>query len=282
MVLILEQHEVLATRRGRIMALDAAYDVDGDNRDRDVIVNASYGGILPARFIGRYRPRAVISVDCCGGPQGYAISGMYYLEALGIPCAMADVMTVLLGDSRDMYENGRISFMNQLARDCGVVRGMSVKHAARMLLDIDPQPKAPDEITNRTVISETPGGRQIVCLDSIAFGIPEIDHRNVLVSGGHTALRAVHNMLRTRPFGFIASDGCMGRDRSGIQGMLAVEAHDLAVACVDGRTARMGDGLSTYHDGTISAANALAAAAGVRKGMRTPEAAALLLKRSAS
>src|SRR5690606_13719445 len=135
---------------------------------------------------------------------------------------------------RDMYENGRISFMNQLARDCGVEPGMSVSDAAHRLLAVDPQHKSPEDITNRTVMRETDDGRQIVCLDSIAFGIPEVDHRNVLVAGGHTAMRAVHNMLRTRPFGFTASDGCMGRDRSGIQGMLAVEAHGLAVACVDG------------------------------------------------
>jgi nucleotidyltransferase/DNA polymerase involved in DNA repair len=43
----------------------------------------------------------------------------------------------------------------------------------------------------------------------------------------------------------------------------------------------MGDGLSSYRDGVISAANALALAAGVRVGMPAAEAASLLLRRPA-
>ena len=42
----------------------------------------------------------------------------------------------------------------------------------------------------------------------------------------------------------------------------------------------MGEGLSSYRDGIISAANALAKAAGVETGMRAAQAAALLLQRS--
>jgi nucleotidyltransferase/DNA polymerase involved in DNA repair len=42
----------------------------------------------------------------------------------------------------------------------------------------------------------------------------------------------------------------------------------------------MGDGLSSYHDGIISAANALAKAVGVEVGMTAAEAAARLLQRS--
>jgi nucleotidyltransferase/DNA polymerase involved in DNA repair len=41
----------------------------------------------------------------------------------------------------------------------------------------------------------------------------------------------------------------------------------------------MGEGLSSYHDGIISAANALAKAAGVAVGMTAAEAAARLLQR---
>ena len=43
-------------------------------------------------------------------------------------------------------------------------------------------------------------------------------------------------------------------------GLAIVEADGLAGATVDALTARMGDGLSSYHDGVISAANATARA----------------------
>jgi nucleotidyltransferase/DNA polymerase involved in DNA repair len=59
-----------------------------------------------------------------------------------------------------------------------------------------------------------------------------------------------------------------------------VEREGLAGATVDARIARMGEGLSSYHDGIISAANALARAAGVETGMAAADAATLLLRRS--
>jgi hypothetical protein len=125
-----------------------------------------------------------------------------------------------------------------------------------------------------------PDGRQVVCTDSIAFGLPE-DVRNVLVTAGHTGRSAVPYLRRVRPHGFICSDGGKGREDAGIAGLAIVEAEGLAGATVDARRARMGDGLSSYRDGVISAANALALAAGVRVGMPAAEAASLLLRRPA-
>jgi len=121
-------------------------------------------------------------------------------------------------------------------------------------------------------------GRQIVCTDSIAFGRPG-DERNVLVTAGHTGRSAVPYLRKVRPYGFICSDGGKGRDDSGTAGLTIVEADGLAGATVDARTARMGDGLSSYHDGTISALNTLAERAGVRIGMPAKLAAELLLRR---
>ncbi len=37
----------------------------------DVCVNASYCGVLPARFIGEAAPRGAIRMDCGVGPEGY-------------------------------------------------------------------------------------------------------------------------------------------------------------------------------------------------------------------
>lgn len=275
---VLEQVEVHSSPRGRIMAMDSAYDVASQNRDRDVVVNASYCGVLPTRFIAEHRPRAAIAVDCGIGPEGVSIAGLWYFEALGIPAAVADVMTVHLGDGLDLYSHGVVSFANRPAFECGVMPGMSVKDAARLLLDADPVARPPEEITNRTVMEQGPDGRLIVCSDSIAFSLPE-DSRNVLVTAGHTGRRAVPNLLRHRPFGFICSDGGMGRDDAGVAGIYMVEKEGLAGACVDARRARMGSGLSTYKDGFISAANSLARAAGVKLGMPASEAAWVLVNR---
>src|SRR3546814_13927615 len=58
------QTEIEAGPRGRIVAMDSAYHVLPENRDRDVVINASYCGVLPVRFIGEIRPRGAIGVDC--------------------------------------------------------------------------------------------------------------------------------------------------------------------------------------------------------------------------
>ena len=274
-----KQTEVLASARGRVMCMNSAYDVDEANRDRDVCVNSSYCGVLPARFIAEHRPRAAIGMDCGIGPEGSAIAGLWYLEALGIPAAVADVMTAHLGDGVHLYEHGVVSFVNQLALDCGVTAGMSVRDAAAALLDNDPVTATASEITNRTVMETAPDGRCVVAADSIAFGTSEDTDRNVLVTAGHTGRSAVPYLRRCRPFGFICSDGGRGMDDSGMAGLTIVEADGLAGATVDARRARMGSGLSHYHDGIISAANSLAAAAGVEIGMPCPQAASLLLHR---
>ncbi len=273
------QTELFRNDRGRIVAMDSAYHVEPANRGVDVVINASYCGVLPARFIGAQRPRAAIGVDCGVGPAGASVAGIWYLEALNLPAVVADVMTVRLGDGVDLYENGVVSLLNRPAADCGVVAGMRVREAARLLLDRDPGSPEAAQVTNRTVMEQGPEGRQIVCTDSIAFGLPE-DERNVLVTAGHTGRSAVPYLLKVKPYGFICSDGGMGREDSGVAGLHAVAEQGLAGATVDARLARMGDGLSSYHDGIISAVNRLAEAAGVRLGMRSAEAARLLVRRN--
>lgn len=271
------QTVVFTGQYGRVTTMDSAYHVAPENRDRDVVVNASYCGLLPARFIAEQKPRGSIGVDCGIGPAGASIAGLWYLEAFGIPACVADVMTVRLGDGVDLYEKGVVSHLNQPAFDVGVRAGMSVRQAAGLMLDGEPAAKAAAEVTNRTVMRDE-GARKIVCTDSIAFGLPGDEH-NVLVTAGHTGRSAVPYLRKFRPFGFICSDGGMGRERSGVAGLSIVEADGLAGATVDARTARMGDGLSSYHDGVISAVNALAHQAGVRVGMPAKEAAPLLLFR---
>ena len=273
-----KQTQFVQTSRGRIMAMDSAYDVAPGNRDRDVVVNASYCGVLPARFIAEQRPRAAIGVDCGIGPEGASIAGLWYLEALGIPVAVADVMTVRLGDGADLYSRGVISFANQPAVDRGVRRGMLVSDAAFLLLTQDAEEASASQVTNRTVVDSGPDGRLIVATDSIAFGLPEDRDRNVLVTAGHTGRSAVPYVTSVHPLAFICSDGGGGRDFSGTAGLAIVEEFGLAGATVDAKTSRMGSGMSTWNDGIISACNAPARLAGVDIGMGAQEAARLLVR----
>ena len=267
-----------ATDRGRIVAVDSAYDADARNAGCDVVVTGSYSGVLPARFVATHRPRGVVGIDCAIGPDGSGIAGLWYYEALGIPAVAVDVMTVELGDGVDVHRHGLVSRANELAAGCGVTAGMTVSEASRLLLERDPRAPRPEEVTNRMVVLEGPEGRAVVCTDSIAFGTDEDRDRNVLCTAGHTGRSAVPYLRRVRPWGFICSDGGRGRNDSGVAGLEIVAADGLAGAAVDARTARMGDGRSTYEDGVISAVNDPARARGVEVGMRAQKAAGLLLR----
>ena len=274
------QTELLKSDRGSIMALDSAADILPRNRGRDVLVTASYIGVLPARLVHDHLPRAVIGFDGGVGPQGANIAGLWYFEALNIPAAAVDVMTVILGDGVDVYQNGRISFVNRPAADCGVHPGMVASEAAQRMLAHDPTAPSAYQVTNRRVMHETGQGRQVVVMDSIIFGT-EADHNNVLVTAGHTGRSGARHIIHVGPFGFVCSDGGRGRNDSGMAGLAITNDAGIAGATVDARLARMGDGMSTYHDGVISAANALAMDCGVRVGMPAREAALLLLGRRA-
>lgn len=257
--------------------MGSAYDVKPDNASTDVVVNASYCGVLPARFIGRHRPKGAISVDCGIGMEGAGVAGLWYLEALGIPAAAADVRTVELGNGDDLYEEGVVSRVNALAAAMGVKSGMAVRAAASLLLEREVPELAAETVTNRTTVHVGGNGREIVCTDSIAFGLEKDRGRNVLCTAGHTGRSAAHYLLTIEPLGFVCSDGGRGKHDSGIAALWLVEPYGLAGATVDANTARMGDGLSTYHDGVISACNAAARRRGVREGQRASDAASLLL-----
>jgi hypothetical protein len=65
---------------------------------------------------------------------------------------------------------------------------------------------------------------------------------------------------------------------SGIEGLAELEKYGIAAAAVSADSARIGDALSTYYDGIISATNELAQNKGVRVGMRAEKAAELMLE----
>lgn len=270
------QTEMARTARGSIMALDSAADILPRNRGRDVLVTASYIGVLPARLLRDHLPRAAIGFDGGVGPQGANMAGLWYFEALNVPAAAVDVMTIILGDGVDVYHHGKISYLNRPAADCGVQVGMAAHEAARRMLEHDPGDPSGYQVTNRRVMHETADGRQIVVTDSIVFGTAA-DVRNVLVTAGHTGRSGARHILTVRPFGFVCSDGGRGRDDSGMAGLAITAREGIAGATVDAHRARMGDGMSTYEDGIISAANDLALACGVRVGMPARDAAVRLL-----
>lgn len=242
----------------------------------DIVVASSYAGVLCARMVMSAQPFAVFGLDCAIGKDGAGIAGLWYYEALGVAASAVDSFTAEMGNGADMYACGVLSRVNDQAQRLGLKVGMSVEQSIRALTTGNLRPIAFDP-ARRLVIHTAGSGRSIVCTDSIAFALPEDHGRNVLCTAGHTGRSVVEYIRSSRPWGFICSDGGIGKNRSGVVALDDVEADGIAGASVDALTARMGDGQSTYFDGVISALNPCAARKGVRVGQSAREAALHLL-----
>ncbi|WP_439517335.1 hypothetical protein [Hydrogenophaga sp.] len=267
--------------QGRVLVFDSATYVESfvasePATQGDVVVNASYSGVLCARMVMSARPQAVIGLDCAIGKDGAGIAGLWYYEALGVPSAAVDVMTAEMGNGSDLYDNGIVSRVNDAAQALGIEPGMKASDAARFLQTGEKKPTV-FEPTRRRVIHTASSGRSIVCTDSIAYALPEDKNRNVLCTAGHTGRSVVGYFRDFRPWAFICSDGGVGKNNSGLSALEAVEPDGIPGASVSALTARMGDGQSTYFDGVISACNQPARDKGVRVGQSAKEAALLLL-----
>ena len=148
---------IVDERDGRsIVIMDSARWVDPRNTEKDVVVPASYIGVLPARMVAIHRPRGVIGHDACVGKDGAGIAGLWYLEALGIPAATADGMSAEMGNGADLYEHGVISHLNYPAERCGVQVGMSVREAAALLRDVEPTDVEVSNKIRREIVEQHP------------------------------------------------------------------------------------------------------------------------------
>jgi uncharacterized protein YunC (DUF1805 family) len=272
--------EIHDTPAGRALVFDSATHVEAFVAAHpcasDVVVASSYAGVLCARMVMSAKPRAAIGLDCGIGKDGAGIAGLWFYEALGVPAAAVDSRTAEMGNGRDMYDHGVLSRVNDAAQHLGLAPGLTVREAVDALLTGSRKPASFDP-ARRLVVHTGPHGRSIVCTDSIAFSLQEDRERNVLCTAGHTGRSVVEYFRTFRPWGFICSDGSIGKNNSGISALPEVDVDGIAGASVDAMTARMGDGQSTYFDGVISAVNWTAAAKGVKVGQTAREAALLLL-----
>ena len=104
-------------------------------------------------------------------------------------------------------------------------------------------------------------------LDSIteAVGGPP---GQVVVSGSHGGLSAGRSAIEARVSLAVFNDAGGGLDDAGIAALPLLQAHGIAACTVAHTSARIGEAASTWADGLISHANAVAQALGARRGQR--------------
>ena len=105
-------------------------------------------------------------------------------------------------------------------------------------------------------MASTPQGKVCACW---SFSRASEPHPNdVLCVASHGAKIMALYALRITPKGLFCNDARRGLDDSGIEGLGVLEQHGIAATAVSTDSARIGDALSIFNDGVISAATAIA------------------------
>lgn len=244
----------------------------------DVAVGASFAGAPTAAMAMRLGVKAWIAHEGGPGKDLAGIGGLALAQRFGIPAAAIATATAGLSNGPSLL-TGIVSHCNAAAQLLGVRTGQSGDVAARLML------KAPrgkpcdlDGIIDENVhtVRVTPSGT-IYAVWSFSRVQGEFPN-DVFCVASHGGKVMAQYALRAKSRGFIANDAGGGLDNSGMSGLADVDRlFQTPAATVSTNSARIGDALSTYHDGLISAANLSARSIGVEIGIPASEAALRML-----
>lgn len=264
---------------GRVLLSHSLTFCDDRVNARDVFCGGSFAGEEAVAIALRQGVKAVIAHDGGVGKDGAGISGLALAQQHGVPAAAVETMSARVSDAKSLYD-GVLSHVNDTARAHGITPGMGVHTAAWTLLHAPPgrpipvPPAAGDEL--RVLVPGSAGNIVAIWRASLVQG----QHpRDVFVLGSHLSDLVFSQVSAFMPRAVIANDVGRAKDDSGIAGLLLLNGVGVGAATVGTMTARPGDALSTYHEGIISAHNAIAGAAGVRVGMPAQEAAQRMVER---
>ena len=242
-----------------------------------VLVAGSHGGIIAAYLGAAAGAHALILNDAGLGKDHAGISGLFYLEDIGMAAAAVDCMSARIGDGADMLARGVISHANAYAALCGVVAGQSCRDAAeRMRAAPPPRSGPPPYAEGRWRVArrspEVGGPPEVWALDSVGKLEPE-DAGRILVLGSHGALHGgrPESALGVDAAAAVFNDAGVGADRIGISRLPVLAARGIPAATVDCMSARIGDGRSMWESGLISYTNATASQMGARRAMSVQE-----------
>ncbi|MDX1540887.1 MAG: hypothetical protein R3349_05735 [Geminicoccaceae bacterium] len=266
-----------------LLTIDSATKYDDRHHDA-VVICGSHGGVYPAYLSARAGLRAVTLCDAGIGKDKAGLGCLDYCAALGMAAATVAHDSARIGDGHDMLTRGRISYVNRVAQKLGVAAGQRVAEAAERLIGSLPWSAPPPRYEEaRIVVVEEPGRPRVICMDSISLVRPE-DDGQIVVSGSHGALLGgkPEAALAVQALAAFFSDAGIGVDDAGVSRLPALETRNIAAACVDTMSARIGDGRSVYQDGVISRLNRTAAEAGGEPGMPLRELIRRLLDRPQS
>lgn len=261
--------------RGDVLTLNSVTQLTA-RADHAVAYCASHAGQFAAAVALQARLRAVILNDAGVGLRQAGIASLAILARYGIPAATISHRSARIGDGRDGYERGKISYVNSAASALGVRVGHSCQAALHLLAEraaapSEPQSDAPHVVQRRRHIYL--GGVGLVVLVDSNSLLTQSDAGHFVVCGSHGAVLGndPRSAVPAEVRAIVFNDADRGVDDAGISRLPALDQRGIPAACVSAWTACIGDARSSLETGIISALNRVARDHGAEPGMTTQE-----------
>lgn len=262
------------------IVLDSVTHLTAEARGR-IAVCASHGAVYAAWYGAMKGVSAMILNDAGIGREQAGISGLAWLDGLGVPGATVAHTSARIGWGIDMPERGVLSFVNAAAASLGLRRGMTCAEALDRLGRADlaaaPTPEPLDEARQEIAEAGAKGIRVFV-LDSNGL-VGKEDAGHIVVTASHGGLLAgkPETAVKADVRAAVYVDADRGLEDAGISRLPALEARGIAGAMVSAFSARIGDGLSVWTDGYVSAINGVAERHGGAVGQSTRDFVAAMI-----
>ncbi len=263
--------------RGRIVITDSFSYCDGRIGADDVVVGCSYSGASTVSNILPRGMKAIIGHDAGIGKDRAGISGLALCDKLGIPMAAVDGRSAELSNGNSLYA-GIISSANDAAQRLGVAIGQPARQAADLLLAAGPGRPVTQRVDVDLDLHElerTASGRILARV--WLLGLPNTYPNDVFALGTHSARVAAEHAFRWNVKGWIANDAGMAKNDTGIEALGICGARGMPAASVSAFSACIGDAMSTFRDGVVSAVNQPGRRLGIMVGMTARDALRLML-----
>jgi hypothetical protein len=246
-----------------LLILDSVTVFGPEARGR-VVCGGSHGGIYAAYLCARAGVAAVLLNDAGMGLGRAGIAGIDWLEGPGVPAAALSHRSCRIGDGADALARGVISHANRFALALGVVPGMRAGEALERLGGATPAAALPPERRESRHTLPIPGATAI---DSASL-LTEADRGAIAIIGSHGGLLGgrPETAAKVDVFAALFNDADGGMDGAGYTRLPALEARGIAAGTLSAWTARIGDGMSGWETGVVSALNATARRYGARLG----------------
>jgi hypothetical protein len=250
------------TSDGAAIVRDSVTELDAAARGH-VVLAPSHGGRYAAWFAAKCGVAAVILSDAGTGLNRAGVAGLDLLAGLGVPAAAVDVWSARIADGGDCLARGVLSTVNGPAAVLGLAPGMAVREALALLCpaSLAPSPTPPEIAEARGEIAEaSTRGVRVLALDSNAL-VTAADAGHVIVTGSHGGLLGGRpaTAVKHPVFAALYNDAGIGIDGAGISRLPVLAARGIAAAAVSAESAEIGDAMSTFRTGIISAVNDIAA-----------------------